>query len=102
VNIEDELRIVEFKLILAEMAEDYIRRQLAGAAREQGRRLPKQTATLLRTGAMAAVARLRPDDLCLFAQSDDWSKSVAQAIECGAWGRLIHETVRLAFVPETA
>ena len=101
-SVEDELRIVEFKLILAEMAEEYVRTRLAGAAREQGRRLPKQTATLLRTGALAAVARLGPLDLASFAASDDWRESVARAIECGAWGRLVAETVRLAFTPEAA
>lgn len=99
-NVDDEARIVEFKLILADMAQDYVRARLSKAARAQGRRLPKQTATLLRTGALAAVARLGPDDLSQFATSGDWQTSVAHAIESGAWGRLIASTVRFAFTPE--
>lgn len=98
-SVEDEACIVEFKLILAEMAEQYVREKLAAAARLQRRRLPKQTATLLRTGALAAVARLGPDELSRFASSPDWELSVSNAIQQGAWGRLVADTVRLAFTP---
>jgi hypothetical protein len=99
VNLEEQERLVEFKLILAEMAEAYILTKLAASAREQGRRLPKEAGNLVRTGTLGAVGSLEPADLAAFATSPDWESSVAAAIESGVWRRLLDSAVRLAFTP---
>lgn len=90
-------RIVEFKLLLARLAEDQVILELRRAAREQKRRLPPETRTLLRTGALAAVNRLRPPDLLAYANGETLEESLMHAMSSGAFERLLEATVRLAF-----
>lgn len=90
-------RVVEFKLLLARIMEDHVASQLRRAARDQNRRLPPETRTLLRTGAIAAVNRLGPSELLGFASGATLEESLLQAMQSGVFDRLVEETVRLAF-----
>lgn len=96
-HVRSLARVVEFKLLLATIMEDHVALELRRAAREQKRRLPPETRTVLRTGAIAAVNRLTPAELLSFAGGATVEESLLQAMSSGAFDRLVASTVRLAF-----
>ena len=94
---DDLSRLVEFRLLLSRLAEDYLAQELGRAARAQGRRLPPVAVPALRAGAVAAVARLTPRDIEGFASAKTWSESLEAAVRSGAWARLLEQSIALAF-----
>lgn len=99
---EDVSMVVEFKVWLVRALEDHILKELAAAAKDQGRRLPAVTRTLVRTGATSAVAELPPSELQRFTAGESWKDALGVAVTSGAWTRLVEDAIRHSFAPEAS
>lgn len=99
---EEVSLVVEFKVWLVRALEDHILRELAEAAKAQGRRLPVVTRTLVRTGSTSAVAELSPSELARFTEGESWKDAFGSAVRNGAWTRLVEEAIRHSFAPEAS
>lgn len=89
--------LVDFKLVLARLVESHVLRELRDAARARGRRLPVQTRAWVRSGVLAAVARLTPTQLQRFVEGGSWEAAVESAVASGAWGALVESAIHHAF-----